>query len=178
MHGDRNYDAVYAPDVHQLLQLLESNAGHCDMRFHARQVHLFFKHRIYLPMRRAGKRVAMWRSRSIYEHLMYHDIEPRLMLNREIRFLRTNTDQLKNMLYDRDPETGAITTNFKNQKLLCEQIKLMTGLYKQDPRHLNFYDDAALYDPGARTKQAMEGTMGTYRVTQRQVSTVYERRRR
>jgi len=177
-HTNRTYDAVYAKDVHQCIELLEKGIGHSDYKFLARQVHLYFKHHIYIPMRRAGKRIHIWRSRSILEHIMLHEQEPRIFLSRRIKSLSTVLDTMDNMLYYVHPETGKRVPHHANMKAWCDQQKLLMQFYKLDATSLNFYDPSAGYDPGARVKNVFEGQTTAVSVVDRHSTQVYKRRKR
>lgn len=174
--SDRNYDAVYAQDVRTLMSIYEKGIGHAKREHLAKQVHLYFKHHIYLPMQRAGKRVPMWRTRTILEHMNSHDNEPRLFISQTISHFRSNFAMLRSMQYKRDPETGALEPNIRNQQLAERSANMILKMYKADATKMNFYDDAAQYDLGAASRRALQNTgIGTYRVTRREMSAVYRR---
>ena len=177
-HTNRNYDAVYAPDVHRCIEMLEKGIGNTDYTFLSRQVHLYFKHHIYLPMRRAGKRVHMWRSRSILEHIKRHTQEPRVALSRRIDSLSLMLDSMDDMLYYVHPETGKRVPHHANIKAWLDMKKMWLQLYKTDPKTLNFYDPSAGYDPGARVKNVFEGATTAVAVVDRESTQVYRRRKR
>lgn len=175
-HGDRNYDAMYAPAVKRCRELIEENIGHCNLYYLARQVHKHFKHNIYLPQRRAGRRVPMWRSRSVYEHITRHELDPRIYVAVRIYSLRAVLESLDDCLFYTHPDTGERVPHKDNLKAAKDVHAQLDRLYAMNVAKANFYDPSAQYDPGARTKNAFEGALTGVRVHDAAPTAVFTRR--
>jgi len=158
MWGNARYDAVYAKPLHQCFALMEQEIGRRELRAVAKTVHEFFKHAIYLPMLRSGRQVPMWRTRTIYEHLMEHECEPRIQLYRQLRTLNTLQSVLIDETHVRDPTTDKVRPDVPTIRALLDVIKLSQQLSTVNPKQMVFYDDKSALNLGSATSQNAAST--------------------
>lgn len=106
MWGNRDVNSVKGDMIAQMLELAEHSLGREGLGFGvvARCVHLYFKHKIFFPMRKEGKKVPMWRTRSIYGHFLTSK-EPRLVLYQAIRKAKIMEYAMYRMIFKRHKES-------------------------------------------------------------------------
>jgi len=146
MYGNQNYDAVNARPMHNLFTLMDSEIGRRDLRAVAKVAHEYFKHAIYEPMVRAGKRMFMWRTRDIYTHLTKHDFEPRIMIYSSLREINQLTTALINETHSENPITKQIVPNTAVIRAYIDTTKLKLQIMGLNPKKQMFYDDRAAID--------------------------------
>lgn len=146
MWGNAQYDAVNAKPLYQLFQLMEREVGRRDLRAVAKLVHKFFKHAIFLPMTRAGKRIHMWRTRDVYVHLTEHDCDPRIQMYRMLRELNQLGTVLMNETHTFDPETRAVIPHPQVVRSALDTYKLRLQIMSADPKKMLFHDEHAAFD--------------------------------
>lgn len=149
MYGNERFDGVYAQPLHEVFKFLEQQIGTGNFRAAARSTHLMYKHRVYLPFRKAGRYVPMWRTRTIYEHIMRHEMEPRVQLGRQIQLLNKLADILADETHMKDKETGEVKANVPVVRALLDTVKTAHQLQLTDPKKMVFYNDKSEVQLGA-----------------------------
>lgn len=158
MWGNPQYDAVNALPAHQLTMLMESEIGRLELRAIAKLVHKFYKHAIYLPMVRAGKKIFMWRTRDVYLHLTEHTYEPTVQRYRDVRKIDALIDVLLNETHTFDPKTHRLVAVVPNINSLERMMKLKWMLMeKKDTRNMAFYDENASFNNQSNQMSAVSG---------------------
>jgi hypothetical protein len=152
-YGNRQYDEIFAKPLQECFALLEREIGRSDPRAIAKMVHKHYKHEIFLKMAALGKAVPMWRTRTIYEHLMQHDNEPRIRVWRQLRII----DKLQNVLVDEthtvDKETGEVKPDIQTIKTIVDLMKVGLQMSTTNVKNMFGYDDKAAIDVGKALRQ-------------------------
>ena len=161
-YGDKRYDAANAPKVQELWRLMAEGVGHTNTVALAKTLHLFFKHEIYLPMRRAGKRIPMWRTRHVLEHLRYHEQEPHLWIAESILQAK-KLQYLAAQSVFQVGKDGKVRPQAAMFKVWEAMTKTLVSLYGAKPREMNFCDEGAGMSLKARPT-AQHGLQVSYQV--------------
>jgi hypothetical protein len=130
--------------VSTIEKMIHENLGLRDTQTIARQVHLYFKNHVYLPRRRNGIRIAIWRTADVLEHIMRHTYDPRLFLMQSMDQARSWKRILEDMAFRKQRLVNGrvrYVAEANNIKLALSIDKHMLDLYKNNPRTLNFYND-------------------------------------
>ncbi len=147
-HNNKS-DAISGRCMNLLLNIIEENYGQISNEALARVAHLYFKHNIYLPMRNMGKRVPMWRSRHIKEHIEEHTWEPRFFIGKSISAYSNIMKALQDMIFRKVTDPNGNTTEVCDEKTLKLHLqchKRISELYEFKSSRMNFYNEKLKVD--------------------------------
>lgn len=157
MWTSSNQDSINVNHMNACLRIIDENYGRMDNAALSKSVHLYFKHNIYLPMKKRGKNIKIWRTGTIKEHIEKHTLDPRIFVGETIREYKEYLEAIKRMsfahiVYKEDsldfedphsipPPKMRLVLMERNIKCLMDMEKRVTELYKLNPKNLNFYND-------------------------------------
>ena len=118
-----------------LLDLLESNVGHCDPVALAKMVHKQYMSTIWLNGRLSGSPMPIWRTWSVLEHILFHECDPRYVSWLAIMDLRRAMASCATTAFVRDPSSGAMMPT-KSLELHMKMQKQLMELYKVQPEKM------------------------------------------
>ena len=151
-YGNREYDAVSKEDMKKLLGEIDRGIGHTSPAALAKTIHLQYMETIFTDGRGSGTQVPVWRTRSVLEHLLYHDNDPRIVSWLNIIDCRRTIDCLAATSFVRDPNSGQIVPT-KNCELKMKQEAHLWNLYKMPLDKLNFFSQTAQIDLSKNNKR-------------------------
>ena len=135
-------DPLRSKAVDRIEQLLDENYGRMHMPTLAKMAHKLWKNEIYLPAKREGKEVYMWRTADAHRCMKYHSRNPKRKLVDDLDRVDTGLQiSMKQFSYvDRDG--GVRLRNPKVWKEVGDLIKIRWGLlYKIDVKKLGYRED-------------------------------------
>jgi len=127
--GNRFHDGVKAKHVNRLFGILD-NYGACDNLELAKQLHLYFKEKVY----KEGVGMVMLTTEIALEHIVgLHSLSAIIFIGESIRAWKQAWFCFKNAIFKANGKFDKEAfNNFKEcQKMLCI-------LYKMDPKNINF----------------------------------------
>lgn len=150
--GDKKYDSVSRKDMQDLLNLLEQGVGHTDPIELAKMVHKQYMSSIYQDGRLGGIDVPLWRTKSVLEHILYHENDPRYVLWLSIVNSRRIIDILSETSLVEHPQNGQIVPT-KNIELRQKEEAHLLNLYRQKPEAMVFHNSSTQIDLGKNNKR-------------------------
>ena len=132
-------------DLRALLAELDRGIGHRDILAHARVIHLMYMNAIYVKAQACGRQLPVWRTKHVLEHLLLHDMRPRVQLWHTIRRFRLIASELKRRIWVRDAD-GQVHFNSATHREYLRTIKIIVGLYKTPTPRMLLSCDAAQVD--------------------------------
>ena len=150
--GDKKYDSVNRKDMLDLLDLLEKGVGHTDPLALAKQVHLQYMKTIYIDGKNGSTDVPLWRTKSVLEHILYHENDPRYVLWLSIVNSRRTIDCLKETSFVIHPQNGEIVPT-KNLELRQKEEAHLLNLYRQKAETMVFFQPGSQIDLGKNNKR-------------------------
>jgi len=150
--GDKKYDSVNRKDMLDLLDLLEKGVGHTDPLALAKQVHLQYMKTIYIDGKNGNTDVPLWRTKSVLEHILYHENDPRYVLWLSIVNSRRTIDCLKETSFVVHPQNGEIVPT-KNLELRQKEEAHLLNLYRQKAEMMVFFQPSSQIDLGKNNKR-------------------------
>lgn len=151
-YGNREFDAVSKEDMRKLLAEIERGIGHTSPAALAKTIHLQYMETIFTDGRGSGTQMPVWRTRSVLEHLLFHDNDPRITLWLNIIDCRRTIDCLSAVPFVRDPATGQIVPT-KNCELKMKHEAHLWNLYKTPIDKMNFFSPTAQIDLSKNNKR-------------------------
>lgn len=142
--GSITADATRGTIVNKMLELMNAKYGQIPNSMLARQIHEFYKNEIYNVMKLKGKKIKIWRTFEIKEHLENHSNEPRIFIGEMLKTLKNELRSINNMCFKEieSSELGKkLVLDINNIKMRNEILKHIYILYKTDPKQLNFYNE-------------------------------------
>ena len=142
-------DAISGRCMNRLLSIIEENYGQIANEALSRVAHLYFKHNIYLPMKKLGKSVPLWRSRHIQQHIEEHSREPRFFIGQSMSLYSNIMKKLQNMIFRNITDPGGaskVVFDEKTLKMHLDLHKRVTELYRIKPNGMNFYNEKLKVD--------------------------------
>lgn len=151
-YGNREYDAVSKEDMKKLLAEIDRGIGRVSPAALAKTIHLQYMETIYTEGRSTGTHLPVWRTRSVLEHFLYHDHDPRIVAWLSIIDCRRTIDCLAATSFVRDPNSGQVVPT-KNCELKMKQESHLWNIYKMPLDKLNFFSQTAQIDLSKNNKR-------------------------
>src|SRR3972149_102069 len=150
MWGSSAGQPVASKRLQTILNVFGDNYGKMTEMALARTIHLYYKNVIYLPAKKIGKPLPIWRTRSIRDHFKNHTMDPRIFIGEHIQKLKKMNHLLFDTMFRRfaRPDGGGtiLIADPNHSKLFLQNIKTMVELYKIDPQSLSFFDESCVVD--------------------------------
>lgn len=142
---DKKHAPLNKEKVKKLLRIFEDGYGHSSNQYLARKCHLYFKKEIYLPMRRRGENIEMWRTKEILIHFtsMTHIIDPRIYIGEMIKELHALQVKTRKFSFKRVKHRSGVTEEMQNDKAIKSFLDIHSKvmmLFKAEPEKMNFFD--------------------------------------
>jgi hypothetical protein len=142
---------IPATNVARLLRIFDELYTRMDNIALARIMHVYFKNEIYLPLRRRGLNVPMWRTRQIHEHFFCHILDPRITIGEQIRDYIELRRALKTCTFTRSSNETKYDKDGVN--LLRSVDAQLIRLYTMDTDKMNFANPDCFIDFAATGKR-------------------------
>jgi hypothetical protein len=139
-----NRELIEGKIVNDLNSLIDDYIGQMDNKQLAKTIHTIFKTQIYNRLKSNGKKIPMWRSKSIYDHITEHCKDPRIYIVKVMEILNLDIKALNHMMYKELTLKNGSTVpsvNLELMKMRNELIKMNTGFYTKDPKKMLFYNE-------------------------------------
>jgi hypothetical protein len=144
MYGNRGIDSIKMNNMNYLITLIEEHIGRMHYYDLAKMAHLYFKHSIYLPMKREGLKIQNWRTYDIYLHLKYHIMEPKFFIWNTIADLSDRLTVLNDMWFKKtwmEDGNEIIVPDEKVIRMSMDTQRRIIETYKLNPKVMNFYNE-------------------------------------
>jgi hypothetical protein len=128
--------SMMIPEISLLWNMYQRNTGHMDESELCRQVSELHRERIYQPLIDEGKAAEAleWHADMVFRHFHTHALPLVNVTVATIRELQLNIDTIKELMYERDPETNKLQPVHANIKQYCTLIKLQRELLQDVTR--------------------------------------------
>lgn len=143
--GDKEYDAVSKDDMNKLLKTYEKGIGRVHPAALAKTIHKQYMSTLFKDDRPKGGKVPVWRTRSVLEHILYHDLDPRVVAWLNIIDTRRTIDCLSNTAFVREPTTGQLVAG-QSTELKRKQEAHLWNIYKTKLENTLFYSQTSQID--------------------------------
>jgi hypothetical protein len=132
--GNAKFDAIRAKPAAALRNIVNTMIGKASFDAIGHIAHLFFKNKIF-PTLKPENRI-MLTPKMIRDHLLFHNLDPRIFHARIIMSERQNYEFLRDQLYYK--EGDQISTDGQTFKLMNERLNLLIKLYNLSPTKMAF----------------------------------------
>ena len=138
-------------EINAILTIWETQLGRVDVAQLAKMCHEYFKRMIFEPARKSGRRLPMWRTRDIYDHFVYHQMDPRTWALMQIKKWERVSRTLEETMFMQNMGQVAPAEKFMRLSLLVD--KRVEELRRIKPGEMLFYNADCQIDLDALGKR-------------------------